>query len=103
VQLLFADPASRDIEDIIDYIALDNPAAAEGVYRSVLVTAGRLAEFPNIGRAGKLPGTRELPIKDLPYMLVYEVNAGTVTILAVLHTSRDLTRAMEGRQNQVKL
>ncbi len=100
--LLFADPASRDLDEIIDYIAIDNPAAAERIFRAILVTAGRLEKFPNIGRAGRIPGTRELSISGLPYLLVYEVNSDAVIILAVFHTSRDLMRALEARQNELK-
>lgn len=103
MQLLFTDPAARDLESIIDYIALDNRTAAENVYRSILATAGRLTEFPNIGRADRLSGTRELPVAGFPYLLVYEVTTGAVTILAVFHGARDLARAPEARQTELKL
>lgn len=103
MQLLFTDPAARDLESIIGYIALDNPTAAENVYRSILATAGQLTEFPDIGRAGRLSGTRELPVAGFPYLLVYQVSSGAVTILAVFHGARDLVRALEERQTELKL
>ena len=51
-----------------------------------------------MGRPGRLPGTRELAIAALLYIIVYEADAGTVTILAVFHTSRDLKQALAKRQ-----
>jgi toxin ParE1/3/4 len=99
MRLVFADPAARDLEDIIDYIAMDNPTAAESVYHSVLGTAQNLRGFPDIGRVGRLPGTREFPLPGLPYVVVYQVSADTVTILAVFHGARDLARALKERRS----
>ena len=47
----------------------------------------RLAEHPNLGRLGKIPGTREL-IPHESYRLVYEIERETVWILALVHTAR---------------
>ena len=101
-QLLFAEPAARDLEAIIDYIAQDSPAAAEGVYRRIMQVVRMLPEFPLLGRPGRHPATRELSISDLPYLIVYEADAGTVTVLAVFHTSRDLLRAWAERVDRGK-
>lgn len=97
--LVIAEPAARDLEAIVDYIALENPAAAEGVYRGIVGTARKLPEFPALGRPGRHPETRELSVPNLPYLIVYEVSANAVTILAVFHTSRDLAQALRERMN----
>lgn len=81
----------------MDYIGLDNPAAAQRVYRDIVNTAQRLLEFPALGRPGRHPDTRELSLPDLPYLIVYEVRTDAVTILAVFHTSRDLAGALRDR------
>lgn len=81
----------------MDYIALDNPTAAEGVYRGIVGAARKLSQFPALGRPGRHPETRELSVSGLPYLIVYEVSAETVTILAVFHTSRDLAKALRER------
>ena len=73
-QLVIAEPAARDLAEIVDYIALDNPSAAEKVYRKITEAARRLPEFPALGRSGRHPQTRELSIPGLPYLIVYEVN-----------------------------
>ncbi|PYE86988.1 type II toxin-antitoxin system RelE/ParE family toxin [Phyllobacterium leguminum] len=95
--LVIAEPAAHDLGGIVDYIALDNPIAAEGVYREIMKAAQKLPQFPGIGRPGRHPETRELVVPGLPYLIVYEVGPETVTILAVFHTARDLARVMRDR------
>jgi len=102
MRLVFAEPAERDLNNILDYIALDNPSAAETVYRAIVATATRLTDFPGMGRSGRLPGTREFPVSSLPYLIVYEVGVDAVTILAVFHTSRDLAQAFVERKSRLK-
>lgn len=102
MRLVFAEPAERDLKDIIDYIAQDNPAAAEKVYRAIIASTERLTRFPEIGRVGRLPDTRELTVASLPYLVVYQVAAETVTILAVFHSARDLVRALADRKAEFK-
>ncbi|MDR6293700.1 MULTISPECIES: type II toxin-antitoxin system RelE/ParE family toxin [Inquilinus] len=102
MRLVFAEPAERDLDSIIDYIALDNPAAAERVYRAIVAATERLARFPEIGRAGRLPDTRELTVTGLPYLVVYQASADVVTILAVFHGARDLALALAERKAGLK-
>jgi predicted transcriptional regulator/plasmid stabilization system protein ParE len=54
-------------------------------------TVQHLEDFPLLGRPGRSPGTRELMISHLPYLVVYSVDAAdpqTVVILRVLHGAR---------------
>jgi toxin ParE1/3/4 len=100
-RLVIAEPAAHDLESIVDYIALDNPVAAEGVYRGIVAAVQKLPQFPALGRPGRHPETRELSVSGLPYLIVYEVSAEAVTILAVFHTARDLTQALMQRIRNV--
>ena len=59
----FARAARRDLDAIVDYIALDNPAAAEKTFRAIVAAVGRLIDFPDMGHAGRLPDTRELNVR----------------------------------------
>lgn len=71
-----------------DYIAADNPLAAARMDELFSQAAARLAEHPNLGAPGKIPGTREL-IPHESYRLVYEIERETtVWILALVHTAR---------------
>lgn len=97
MKLVIAEPAAQDLAAIVDHVALDDPVAAERVFRGIVRAAERLTDFPALGRPGRHPGSRELIVAGLPYLIVYQAGAGTVTILAVFHTSRDLARALRDR------
>jgi toxin ParE1/3/4 len=99
--LLFAEPAEADLDSIVDYIAVDDPNTAETVFRAIVAAAEQLTNFPEMGRPGRMPGTREFLVRSLPYLIVYEVNADTVTILAVFHSARDLPRALAERKSKL--
>ena len=67
------------------YIARDNPDAAAGVALTLLAAVERLAELPNLGRPGRLAGTRELVVSGTPYVIPYRVRSDRLEILAVFH------------------
>jgi toxin ParE1/3/4 len=70
---------------IAEYIAQDNQTAAYAVHEAILRQVGRLAEPPQIGRPGRVEGTRELVVSGMPYIVAYRVTDQDVTILRVLH------------------
>ncbi len=41
-----------------------------------------------MGRAGRVPGTRELVISGTPYIVPYRVRGGAVEVLRVFHAAR---------------
>jgi toxin ParE1/3/4 len=88
VRLLFKKRALRHLEQIYDYIAKENPAAAKRVIERIEHAIGRLSVLPMSGRRGIVKGTRLLAVPDVPYIVVHRVHADTVEILAVLHTAR---------------
>jgi plasmid stabilization system protein ParE len=79
---------AHDIEAIHEFIAQDNPEAAARVRRAIRIAIDRPARHPNLGRAGRVEGTRELIVSNAPYIVAYRVTEGQVRILAILHTSR---------------
>lgn len=87
MKILWTLSAEQDRADIVDFIAQDNPLAAIRMDEIFSTAVGRLAEHPLLGRAGQIPGTREL-IPHESYRLVYEVRADTVWILTLVHTAR---------------
>ncbi|MDQ2890733.1 MAG: type II toxin-antitoxin system RelE/ParE family toxin [Gemmatimonadota bacterium] len=102
MRLALADPAARDLDSIIAYIALDSPAAAEKVFRAIADVAQSLADFPEMGQRGRLGDTRELTVPGLPYQIVYQIAGDTVTVVAVFHTARDLARALADRRKELR-
>lgn len=47
-----------------------------------------LKSMPNIGRSGKVMGTRELVLRKFPYLVVYRVRDEFVQILRIFHQHR---------------
>ena len=68
-----------------DYIARDNPQAAEKMMQAVHRSVLRLVDFPHSGRPGRSPGTRELVVPGTPFILPYRVEPDRVVILRVMH------------------
>lgn len=77
--------AIRHLSALRAYIARDNPDAAANVALTLLAAVDRLAELPNLGRPGRLAGTRELVVSGTPYVIPYRVGPGRLEIIAVFH------------------
>ncbi len=80
--------AIAHLQSTYEYIASDNPSAADRTLAKILDAAGMLERYPNMGRSGRVDGTRELVIPGTPYVLPYRVERTRIQILAVFHASR---------------
>ena len=80
--------AFLDLDEIEAYVTADSPAIAVKVVVKIITAVTLLREQQGIGRAGRVPGTKELLISGLPYIVPYRVKDETVQILRVYHTSR---------------
>jgi toxin ParE1/3/4 len=85
MQVRWSPTAAEDLSRIFQYIRQENPSAAERVVRTIYESAGALASFPNRGKAGRVEGTRELPLPSLPFVVVYRVLEHAVEIANVIH------------------
>lgn len=56
--------ALADRDGIFTHIEADSPLAAVAVDEHIAQAARRLVDFPKSGRAGRVPGTRELVIPE---------------------------------------
>jgi plasmid stabilization system protein ParE len=87
--------AVSDLWHICRYIQLHNLAAAARTAGRIESAAAPLPRFPNLGRQGDVPGTREMAVLGLPYVIVYRITVTPVEILRVFHTSRDWPAGMQ--------
>ncbi len=53
-----------------------------------------LAKYPEIGRPGRVRGTRELVVAGTPYIAAYRIMGEVVTVLRVLHGARRWPRKL---------
>ena len=79
--------AADDLERICDYIAQNRPESARRVAQTVLERIGTLEAFPDLGRPGRVRGTREIAFPPLPFVAVYKVlpDKDEVRVLRILH------------------
>lgn len=80
--------ALENLDDEATYIAKDSPRMAQDFVRHLHASAARLAEYPDMGRSGRINGTRELVITRFSYVLPYRVRKDAIEILRVFHTAR---------------
>lgn len=77
--------AADDLAKILEFVHLNNPAAAQRVVEKLFDGVVTLKEFPAVGRNRRERGTRELMFSPLPYIVVYRQSAEAVEIIRVLH------------------
>ena len=80
--------ALLDLEDAYSYVAADNPVAARRLVEQIEEGVVQLSRHPKLGRAGRVPGTRELVIAGTPFLVIYQLEADQTVILTVLHGAR---------------
>jgi plasmid stabilization system protein ParE len=92
LRLVATKRARRDIQELLAYIAADNPGAARSMQGRIDKSLRLLAARPFIGQSAGLrdPSLRRLSIP--PYIVFYRPQAETLAVVRVLHSSMDLSR-----------
>jgi len=89
MNLVWTANALRDLANLREYIARNNPEAAKRVASAIHSYAERqLDEYPNSGRPGRVAGTLELVIPRLPFILPYRIKDDRIEVLRVYHAAR---------------
>ena len=80
--------AVEDLNLAYEYVATENPSAAHAVIARIESAVNVLCAHPEIGRSGRVEGTRELIISGTPFIVAYRIASNRVEILAVIHGAR---------------
>jgi len=86
VKIIWSPLAVDRISEIAEYIALDNPVAAEKWVDDIFDSVKQLKQFPNSGRMIpelQLENFREIIFGN--YRVIYRVDENQVSILTVRH------------------
>lgn len=86
VEVAWTDEVIDQLDRIVSYIELFDPAAAIRLKDRLIELGNSLSEFPNRGRPSS-NGTRELTTVP-PYILQYDVTGQMVTIVSIRHGAR---------------
>lgn len=87
--------ALQNLDAEAAYIAQDSPQSAAAFVAHLMASADMLVDHPQMGRPGRVPGTRELVVTRFPYILPYRVRGENVEILRVFHTARKWPQSLE--------
>jgi toxin ParE1/3/4 len=85
VTVVWSPRAVGHLADLRAYIAHENRGAAARMATTLLAAVDRLAELPNLGRPGRVSGTRELVVPSTQYVIPYRVRGERLEIIAVFH------------------
>ena len=81
--------ALDDLAALRAYIEKDNPSAAQRIALHIIHNVEiLLPASPEMGRPGRILGTRELVIPRTPFIVPYRLQDDTIQILRVLHGAR---------------
>jgi toxin ParE1/3/4 len=85
--ILEARGALKTLSDTLTYYDTQQSGLGARFLRSYDDQIDRLRDMPQIGRAGRVFGTRELIMQDFPFLIVYRVRQEYVQILRLIHQS----------------
>jgi len=89
-------PANRDVVEILSYLADKNPPASQRFAYDLFKPFRHLADWPGSGRLRPeftRVSLRFWPIGD--YFIVYMAETEPLTIVRILHTSRDIAAILD--------
>ncbi|KXI22019.1 type II toxin-antitoxin system RelE/ParE family toxin [Photobacterium sanguinicancri] len=98
-ELIWTEPALSDLNDIAEYIALENVVAAKQLVQTIFSKVERLEAFPESGRIP--PELEYLNYREVvvnPCRIFYKQDGDKVFILFVMRVERDLRKFLLSKQ-----
>lgn len=90
MEIAWTDEALDDLEDILAYYHVEaGPDVADAVQQRIVAEIDALQTFPERIRASdRVPGTRELVVRRLPYIVFVKLSTEGLVVLNIVHTAR---------------
>ncbi|MBN1670775.1 MAG: type II toxin-antitoxin system RelE/ParE family toxin [Kiritimatiellae bacterium] len=102
-RLIWTEPALLDLDEIAEYIALDDPLAASRYVQKVFDRVERLEAHPQSGkRPPELPRSPYREVVVPPCRVFYRVEGDAVYVLYVMRSERLLRRYLLDQRNREK-
>lgn len=96
IRITFTEQAAQDLEDIYEYIARDNIAAADNHRARLRKRWETLFDQPRIGRKRDEVRTGYRSVTEGDYVILYRLaGESELEIVRVVHGMRDLGKALE--------
>ena len=84
----YTETALAEIEDILSYIAKDNPLAAHEVSLVLRTAIDRLAHFPRMAIETDVSGVRVAPLLPYRYLIFFTVTRDCLVVRNVRHSAQ---------------
>lgn len=82
----WTEQAIRQLDRAYDCIALSNSEeVAARIARQIVAGVQQPDAFPMSGRAGRVPGARELVVPGTPFIAAYILQEASIVVLAIYH------------------
>ena len=88
MRLRWSPESLEDLLHLGDYLEGRNPQAAAQIMLRIETAINGLVDFPELGRPGRIDGTRELVITGTPYVVPYRIAGPWIDILHIYHGAR---------------
>jgi len=89
-EIVWTEPALQSLDEVADFIALDNPQAAQGLVCKVFQQVDLLSHAPEMGNIpAELKGTPYRRLVISPIYLYYRVEGSRIIIIFVERTERE--------------
>jgi toxin ParE1/3/4 len=95
-KIILSEFVEPELAVIWDYIALDNPNAADDVIEAIHATMADLSKMPDLGRLRHFSQTRLVNLRSLSvkgydnYLIFYSPIVDGIEVFHVLHGARDI-------------
>jgi len=102
-RLIWTEPALLDLDEIAEYIALDDPLAASRYVQRAFDRVERLEAHPRSGK--RPPEIQRSPYREVvvpPCRVFYRIEGDAVYILYVMRSERLLRTYLLDKRNQEK-
>lgn len=100
-KLIWTEPALIDLEEIAEYIALDDPNAANRFVQQVFARVERLENHPHSGRnPPEIKDTSYREVIVAPCRILYRTEKDQILILYVMRGERELRKFLLDERNR---
>ena len=85
MKVVWSPRAIRHLVSLREHIAADSEQNAALVAQRILHSVELLQTQPEMGRPGRVVGTRELVVPNTPYIIPYRIRRERLELIAVFH------------------
>lgn len=88
MNLRYTRKALGHLLEIHAYSEQEWPGISRQVGKAIEHAISRLLQYPELGRPGRVEGTRELIVPRFSFVVAYRVSESHINVLAILHATR---------------